>query len=148
MQVYFPVDETDIESGAHFTEQESSLHPHFVIDVPPTLSLNGPSVLVLYDETAGYLHLLAYGELNHGELVTESVSYTGPKPPAKSGPHKYTFILYDTDAVNTHNILTSGPKMPSLPGESGIRAHFPLDQFEKLNNLRPITSLFFIVENP
>lgn len=157
MQIYFPkvsggTKEPDyknlvqITNGQSFTKEESNFHPVFYIKVPGSSEdfSDVPSVIVLYDETAHYLHLLAYGDLNEGSFVEELVPYRGPTPPPGSGPHKYNFILYSSP----NPMILSGPKMRSTSAPGGEkRAHFNLEQFVTDNELIPITSLFFTVEN-
>lgn len=151
MQVYFPDTSgggapnyqklIPIKNGESFTKEESSYHPQFIINIPPSTVSDGPIVMVMYDVTVGYLHLLAYGILNGGEMVTELIPYKGPQPPPGSGVHKYYFILYDTiDPKFSSRILTSGPLMTSLE-----RAHFDLEKFVEDNSLNPISSLYFSV---
>jgi phosphatidylethanolamine-binding protein (PEBP) family uncharacterized protein len=130
MQVYFPSNGDykklkEIKNGETLTKEEASFHPVFVINN------TNASTLVLYDETAHYLHLLAHGELNHGKKVEELVSYQGPNPPPGTGVHKYTFLLY----------FTRGNRQQV---EANKRANFNLAKFEKENQLIPITSLSFL----
>ena len=153
MQVYFPKYVIDTEgkggpdyqnlvpvtNGRPFTKQESSFHPVFFIKVPGGYK---PSVMVMYDVTAHYLHMLAYGDLNKGRDVHELIPYKGPNPPPGTGIHKYYFILYSSTNLSAE----SGPEVHIDRAGHVERANFDLEQFEEDNELVPIASLFFTVE--
>jgi hypothetical protein len=159
MQVYFPsyyVDENDetkpdykklieIKNGEILTKKQASFHPVIHIDTDNSPHRDDdnnkmkPTILVLYDETARHLHMLASGDLNHGKSVNELIPYKGPNPPLNSGLHKYNFLLY----TSPHSFTPPGEKV-----DDRIRANFDLEKFEKDNELTPITSLYFLTEHP
>lgn len=77
-----------------------------------------------------WLHQLTINE-------TQNVlGYVPPSPPKNSGPHRYFFFLYeqqrniDSDKININ-----------------LRKNFNLAQFVADNNLREVSSVYFVTQN-
>lgn len=145
LQVSFPINGDykntfTIKDGQVLTKEETKWRPR--IDVNVLAWQLWPSVIALYDETVGYLHLLAHRDGDHGRLIYEDVRYQGPSPPKGSGPHSYRFFLFaNLDPKSFEQIVTSGIKLYTKE-----RRPFNLVRFAQENKLVPIGHLSFIVE--
>lgn len=63
-------------------------------------------------------------------------SYNGPSPPAGSGPHRYLFLLYQ-----------SNDKIPERKFDTLQRLRFPLQQYVTDTQLGLLDVTYFTVDN-
>lgn len=104
------------------------------------IKLNRPTlgeyrVLVMYDSTAEYFHLVVT-DIESNDNMNVRLGYRVPNPPAGSGKHAYSFIYYKQRPKAVQGIPRDSSRNTSLPS------------FVSLNGLQEIARLTFYTEKP
>ena len=126
------------------------------VPVQPTMELskvqNAPSIkildkglhtLLLVDPDASAGTWLHWMLINNTDQV---VSYYPPTPPAGSGPHRYTFILYKQQGPLVGLTQRSSADRFPIRVEPVERGNFDAHSFAEKYNLQKIAKKVFIAE--
>ncbi|GAA6004305.1 hypothetical protein JCM10207_000660 [Rhodosporidiobolus poonsookiae] len=134
----------NVQPGATHTVAETQDEPSVSFNAPEgaeckfTIILADPDAPSRQDQKwSPFLHW-ALADVVPGQAPGQTlVTYMGPAPPPKTGPHRYVFLVYKQPVDH----------LPELGTEPDNRPSFAIADFVKRNELELVGANFFYAQN-